>query len=249
MGNRILVNSQGKAYMTSGGKTLISPAIPSETPVADSVRGCLIMWLDGIKNAGADVGHSSAATTWADLSGTGNDGTINGNAIEWGEDHLTFDGSTNWVNCGQNTPGNLTLEICYRMAEDAAVGCALAANYESGGYAILSGNAGCFIDGSYRWCGISVFGVPGIHVLTLVYDGVTQRYYVDGIQKSLIEIRNYIRLPNNDTVLAISGNPNGSSITADFFKGDVFSARLWNCGFSDDIIAGLATETMARFRG
>ncbi len=40
----------------------------SDYDVGDYVQGGLVVWLDGIRNTGADQPHDSAATTWADLS-------------------------------------------------------------------------------------------------------------------------------------------------------------------------------------
>ena len=48
----------------------------------------LVLHYDGIKNTAS--GHSQSATTWRDLSGNGNDGTLNGGT--WENSDLSFDG-------------------------------------------------------------------------------------------------------------------------------------------------------------
>lgn len=50
----------------------------------------LLLHYDGIDNTGS--GHDASSTTWKDLSGNGNDGTVHNGA--WENDALIFDGTT-----------------------------------------------------------------------------------------------------------------------------------------------------------
>ncbi len=63
------------------------------------VKDGLLLHYDGIKNTG--TGHDSTATTWKDLSGNGNDGTLigfnNTGASCWKENSLTFDGIDDYL--------------------------------------------------------------------------------------------------------------------------------------------------------
>ena len=52
------------------------------------VQGGLVAQYDGINNAGHDAAHNDSATTWADLTGHGNDGTVGANVI-WRENGWT----------------------------------------------------------------------------------------------------------------------------------------------------------------
>ena len=59
--------------------------------VGDYVQGGLVAWLDGIRNAGADKPHDSAATTWVDLSSRASDVTLSANsATHWTDDGYHF---------------------------------------------------------------------------------------------------------------------------------------------------------------
>lgn len=53
----------------------------------------MITWYDGYSNNGGTKSYSS--TTWKDLSGSGNDGTVSGPV--WYKDYLYFDGTNDYV--------------------------------------------------------------------------------------------------------------------------------------------------------
>ena len=64
------------------------------------VQQGLVAQYDGINNAGHDAAHSDSATTWVDLTGHGNDGTV--------DSHVTW-GNNGWsvnTNCKPITLGN-----------------------------------------------------------------------------------------------------------------------------------------------
>lgn len=54
----------------------------------------LVLHYDGIKNTA--MGHDAFSTTWKDLSGNGNDGTLMGGGT-WNENSLNFDGIDDYV--------------------------------------------------------------------------------------------------------------------------------------------------------
>lgn len=63
------------------------------------IKDGLILHLDAINNTGS--GHSNTTTTWKDLSGNGNDGTLynieNSSTSGWQEDGLRLDGIDDYV--------------------------------------------------------------------------------------------------------------------------------------------------------
>ena len=65
----------------------------------DIVKDGLLVWYDGDNNTGN--GHSNATTTWKDLSGNGNDATLNGfdgtATSGWNSNYLAFDGENDKV--------------------------------------------------------------------------------------------------------------------------------------------------------
>lgn len=59
--------------------------------VGDYVQGGLVAWLDGIRNAGADKPHDSAAATWVDLSSRASVVTLRANdSTHWTDDGYHF---------------------------------------------------------------------------------------------------------------------------------------------------------------
>ena len=63
----------------------------SDYDISDYVQGGLVVWLDGIRNVGADQPHDSAATTWVDLSSRADKVTLNGNnRSHWTDDGYYF---------------------------------------------------------------------------------------------------------------------------------------------------------------
>ena len=50
----------------------------ADIPASAYVQDGLVVQFDGIENVGTGAAHDDAATTWADLSGNGRDGTLAG---------------------------------------------------------------------------------------------------------------------------------------------------------------------------
>ena len=69
----------------------------------------LILHYDGIDNTGS--GHSTTATTWKDLSGNGNDGTLSksldSSSFYWGDNNITLSGVSSTLGTYVDTPLNL----------------------------------------------------------------------------------------------------------------------------------------------
>ncbi len=66
------------------------------------VTNGLVVWFDGIDNAGIGV-HSASPGNWADLTGLGNDGTIVKTDIVWGD--------TGWSNSADGTPIRIETDV------------------------------------------------------------------------------------------------------------------------------------------
>ena len=65
-------------FRSTGG---VSPAFTAQGQYATNG---IVAWFDGYENAGFGQ-HSATATTWKDLSGRGNDATVNTTLVGWGE--------------------------------------------------------------------------------------------------------------------------------------------------------------------
>ncbi len=80
-----------------------------ETPSVDYIKNGLIAHYDGINNT--ENGHSNTTTTWKDLSGNNNDGTLS-RALEegkffWEDNHITLAGVSENLGTYVDTPVNL----------------------------------------------------------------------------------------------------------------------------------------------
>ena len=110
----------------------------------DYVRDGLILYYDAINNTGS--GHSNTATTWKDLSGNGNDGTIVGISSTqesgWNDNYLQLDGVKDYAYCNMVVPGdNCTIEIVakyesglYMLRSDAGLRTYIYSTYTNKGY-------------------------------------------------------------------------------------------------------------------
>jgi hypothetical protein len=86
-------------------------AVVPNQPASGYVMGGLIQHFDADNNTGS--GHSATATTWKDLSNSGNDGTLqNYSMATWQANHLPFNGANQYV----TTPLNLgTLNMSFTV--------------------------------------------------------------------------------------------------------------------------------------
>ncbi len=82
------------------------------------VKDNLILHYDAINNTGN--GHSNNTTTWEDLSGNNNDGTIY--SQKWGNNSLTFDGTNTYVSTPITSINeSVTFEVVAKIPEVVSV--------------------------------------------------------------------------------------------------------------------------------
>ena len=149
----------------------------------DYAKNGLLLHYDAINNTGeGDDKHSATATTWKDLSGNGNDGTLQNfdttDESGWKDSYLKFDGVNDTVDTG--LPGattftsddNYTLEIAFNMNEVTAQGN----QYEEGDTSVIFG--------SIYWCGYGIFWRTGS---TNAYDLYVGHRYVEITNVSTME--------------------------------------------------------------
>lgn len=196
----------------------------------------LIIYLDGINNTGN--GHSSSATTWKDISGNNNDGSVlNGS---WDSDALVLNGSSTYVNVGQRNPSVLSMEayVYFSGANSSTWGPTIAANLESGGYGLVlhSGKVSCAVNigGTYQICEMIPPITGQYYLVAMTFDGSLLNLYVNGGLMLSISASGNIKTPINNTVLALGTNPNGSSAGASetFLNGKIRTFRLYNRALS-----------------
>ena len=192
--------------------------------------------LDGLRNYDATNntgdGHNNSTTTWKDLSGN-KDGIITG--ATWEDDHLSLDGTDDWVNIGYiNVTNQVTLDATITAKSIQSGEVIVLANYDQGGVGID------LTDGIPRFqiyvAGVGYVNVKGTEEVTVgektritgIYNGSTMSLYVDGQLVAQKAQTGSIRTPINETVMAIGVNPQGSKAQSGYADIDVYSAKVYN---------------------
>jgi len=204
--------------------------------IKDIVSSGLVANYDAKNNTGS--GHSNTTTLWRNLSGS-NSATVSGGA-RFSDDHISLDGSNDWINLGQVTSINrVTLEARIELKAIQPGEVIAIANYNTGGV------------------GISIWdGKPAFHVyiegigyvgakmnralevgrkydLTGTYDGSKLKLYVDGELIAEYAQTGTVGMPRNNTVMAIGANPSGNTPgDGGFANINVYSARIYSRALS-----------------
>ena len=214
--------------------TRMSLYIPASSSVTEKtyVKNGLILHLDGINNTGS--GHSNTSTIWEDLSGNNNNGTIKG--ASWLNDGLYFDGVDDWVPIKELNYPEVSLEVVFKdncIADNSHH--YMFCNIEQGGYGLgNNGNNGLVgqvcVNNEYQYLSIDNFDSTIKNTLTITSNGKESKLYLNGnLVKSIIIENGVINYPNNNTIMALGTNPEGSTnIQLESYKGNIYSARMYN---------------------
>ena len=164
------------------------------------------------------------------------DGTIVG--ATWGIDYLQFAGnSSSYVRLGQINSDYMTLQATFSIDEPADGIKVIIGNVEQGGGCIvLQQNNGqyvimgeFYINGAYRTIYSNITPEVGKkYNVLLSYDGETERLFIDNVLIGEINVTGTIKSPENNTIMALGGNPNGSAVTQHFFKGKIYNASIYS---------------------
>ena len=223
------------------------------------VQSGLIRSMDAFYNVKGE-GHKRNATTWYDLTGNQNGALMNGTAAHtvstvnskgsWGSNYLTFDGSSDWVNLGQvdmTLTNEITLDVIIQV-DATGTAYSVIGNQEVGGAGleILANGTIQFLvyfDADGAWTKltssetISSLGKLGKPTrITGSYNGQQMALYVDGQLVNSVSKTGAIRNAKNDTVVAIGVNPQGDTPQLNWFKGRVYSAKIYDQGLSQSQI-------------
>ena len=179
---------------------------------------------------------------WDDLSGNGNNGTLyNFSDDSFGNNGIQFDGINDYIGIGEFNYPNITYEILFSNKLNDTTQKHLVSNAEAGGGGLLI-NSGTSLVGSYYLKDgyKNVFG-PNltdnkIYTAALTYDGNYLKLYLDGVCVATLENNDGIVFPLNNTILVISGNPGGETVSQQFFSGTVYSFRAYDRALNDDEI-------------
>ena len=164
------------------------------------------------------------------------DGTIVG--ATWGDDYLQFAGNdSSYVNLGEINSDYMTLQATFSVDEVPTETKVIIGNIENGGGLIgLREKNGQYVifgqyynsDG-YQTINSDVIVELGKKYNVLFsYNGTTERLYIDNVLIGEINISGTITLPQNNTIMALGGNPGRNRITGNYFKGKIYNASVYS---------------------
>ena len=194
-------------------------------------------------------GGSYSGTKWTDLTKNKN-GVVKGGSFrsDGNGNYLSLNGtSSQWVNLGRMEmflKEQVTLDVIIKVS-DLTQTSVILGNVDDGGMeiALNAGKPRFSIwfenDTSYtRIDASSTIGANKSTRITGTYNGTTMALYVDGVQVGTKTKQNgIIHSPLNDTVMAIGCNPIGSSSQQNYFKGKIYSVKMYNKGLTGGEIA------------
>lgn len=206
------------------------------------VKSGLILHYDGINNTGkGDSNHSSTTNIWKDLSGNGNDGTINNATL--GNNYVQLDGQQSWVNCGEINNETTTLEVVLEVnsfAIDNGDRFRIFGNWHTGGCGLYTNASNYIISDVYinGWKSANTSNNANILInkkysITMTFDGHNEIIYINGINKVSQAYEGVIQPSRNNTVMALGCNPGGELAEGDFLNGRLYSARIYNRALTD----------------
>lgn len=175
----------------------------------------------------------------SDLSGNNNNGTIVGPILE--NKALHFDGLDDYVDIAEINSDYVTVETIFSGDEIQAGEACVACNYEAGGYGIYLKDGyirgQIYANSTYHYIQTSYVIVPGEKYYTqMTYDGKTLSLYVNNELIGTKEISGVIGIPKDSTKFMLGNNPKGSSALSGFFKGKIYSFRIYSKALSEEEI-------------
>ncbi len=217
---------------TSQGKRISAYSDPTNGYIT---RG-LVVWYDG------NV-HTSP---WKNLftSGTYN-GIVSGTTR--GNNYLSFNGTSSYVRVGNLNNSNFTIEAVIMSDENTNDEQYILSNFEDGGYTLSIDDEYKFNASIYANTANEVKTVKTpteivankIYSVTATYDENELQLYTLGNLKSYLPLNDSIKEPTNNTNLIIGADPLGNfpqTINPHYFKGKVYSVRIYNSALTEDEI-------------
>jgi len=207
----------------------------SITPsTSDIVTNGLALNLD----AGNLASYPGSGTIWTDLSGNGNNGTLNGgvtyNPANGGV--MAFDGASGYVNIPNSSSilpstGNISTLSCFKALATGVDGGSIILNKESE-YELSAGGGN--IDYAFRpnwaWVGATSFNVSQFYCVAVTYDQSYQRMYINGTQVYSAPLSGAIgNLFSNDLRIGARGAP---GLAGAFFNGQIATVQIYNRALS-----------------
>lgn len=157
-----------------------------------------------------------------------------------GNNSLSFNGTSSWINFGEINPSVLTLEVLVKfnaVGGSSEEAYAVAGNWQAGGFGIQqkNGKYACNLNIGGTWYHLygSSVTIGSIVHLAVTYDGTVIKFYENGALVDSVSVTGTVKAPTASTVFSIGSNPNGSEIGIDCLKGYLYSARLYSAALTE----------------
>lgn len=215
------------------------------------VRNGLVLYLD----AANQKSYPGSGTTWNDLSGNGNNGTlVNGPTFDSGNNgSIVFDGINDHVTVPSST--SLTIEgegltlgawINYNLTQEDWKGVIYKASGNSTGFQLFVNSSERIAFGIITTTGFArpdsgVFLTPNTwHYIVGTYDGVNMRIYEDTILRTT--------LAKTGTIVNANVSLNiGRSFSTEEMPGNIALTQIYNRGLTAQEILQNYNATKSRF--
>ena len=199
------------------------------------VTNGLVLYLDGKQYPGS-------GTTWTDLSGNGNTGTlVNGPTYSSANGgSIVFDGGDDYVNCG--TPsisvGKITVNAWIKMNAGSIFQHIVDSQFISWHLAILGGNRPYFWNGSTYHTAAPILTVGQWYMLTGV-QGTTLDIYINGVLGQ--SLASNLNVTTNNVIIGAYQSASRP------FNGNISQALIYNRALSATEISQNFNATRSRF--
>ena len=163
---------------------------PTFTAQGQYATNGLVAWFDGYDNAGFGQ-HSTTATTWKDLSGNGNDASVNTTLVGWSDTcytNIAVEGLPVTIAPAGITPTilttNFTVEVTTRTIDASSTRSSYFGNYNGTGLSIerASGKFRLWYANKPNLPNIVVHAQNEATVLSAHCEPTTQTVFKDGVQ-------------------------------------------------------------------
>ena len=196
----------------------------------------LLLYYDGY--------HKPENNVWNDLSGNGNNGTLyNFSDNAWVNNSISFDGVDDYVSIGEINTENITYDVVFN-GNFSTNHSSILANLEHGGCRIgifknqykIFGQ--CYIDSNYRTINTELKESTSTYIATLTYGESSLKFYVNGQLIGTYNDSNHkgITYPLYNTYLMLGVKPSGKKPQQEYYKGIIYSVRIYNRALTDEEI-------------
>lgn len=158
---------------------------------------------------------------------------------------IDFNGTTDYVNSGNNVNLNGRFTVSAWIKRDATNGTILSKKNATSGYDFFinaTGNAQMtWTNGAATQSITSTIVIPASkwHNLAVSYDGTTARMYIDGVLNNSVNVL----APQNNTFEFLVAASNSESVSK-YFNGTIDEIRIWNATLSINQLRFLMNQEM-----